>query len=396
MVNRVWQERGYIHIPREDIMSNAKELISRMVKRNISTVPYVKGRTANYQYEVYDPLDETILLCGINTDSCFRIGGNDNDFLHYCALNKNGFVLKFSDAFGNFIGKASGFRNGNVVYINQLRTVYDQGGNCYSGITDAEKDEIIETFLAACRDILETSQKNPREFDKIEHVITTQSYTLSNLEPPRVHELTGAADDKVGGDPMDMKSDDWFEFINETPNLQEADDNESFSTDFGGYTLLGAASIKKKKQITSRDINHMPVEPVYRRKRNKVIVTDKITADIITKVNRINGLYSYLNHQPYHAFIIPEGATIFLGDNWFIAYQDGKILTTTILDFDKRASMEYSAARLTIMEYLNGRIAELNGEYVMSKTLSSMEKVLPRKLVLTTDANKLRKYRIVG
>ena len=117
----------------------AKELVCEMIKRDKSTVPDVSGKTNNYTYSIYDSQDETVLLAGINTDACFRINGMDNDFLHYCVLDKNGFIIKITDSFGNFIGRASGFRNGNGVYINQLRTIYDEGGCGYRGNYENEK-----------------------------------------------------------------------------------------------------------------------------------------------------------------------------------------------------------------------------------------------------------------
>ena len=88
-----------------------------MAKRNKSTVPYIKGSTPNYNYSLYDPLDVTLLSCGYDTDACFRVGGIDNDFLHYCALDKNGFVIKITDKSGKFVARAAGFRNGNCIFL---------------------------------------------------------------------------------------------------------------------------------------------------------------------------------------------------------------------------------------------------------------------------------------
>lgn len=347
IVTKLWKERGYISLENEEVVENAKELVSRMIQRTTSTVPYVKGKTINYQYSIYDPLDVNILLTGINTDSCFRVGGNDNDFLHYCALNKNGFVVRLADAFGNFIGKASGFRNGNSVYINQLRTVYDRGGGHYSGLTRHEKDEIALALRACAQDIIKASAENKKETNKIKHVFTTDSYTLSDTSIPEIYRVSTEVEDVITGDPMDMESNDWFEFVDNTPNLDTCDRNCSFDTDFSNYHLLCLASTKKS-HVTPRDIRKFPVEPVYTRKRNCIKIANNVTPEVYNHINRINGLQAHLYNQEYKNLQIPSGASVFFGDNWYLVYKDGKVIASLVLEFDARAQLEYSAARFTI------------------------------------------------
>ena len=97
-------------------------------------------------------------------------------FFHYCLLDKNGFILKIEDIYGNFIARAAGFRHGNYIYINQLRSIYDDRFNLnvnfeYSG---EEFEEIIETFKQACNDIINTSQGNEKEKNKVEYIFVTK------------------------------------------------------------------------------------------------------------------------------------------------------------------------------------------------------------------------------
>ncbi len=54
--------------------------------------------------------------------SCMRIGGEAESLYNFCLNNPNGFHLRFSDPEnGDFITRASGFRNGNSVFFNELR-----------------------------------------------------------------------------------------------------------------------------------------------------------------------------------------------------------------------------------------------------------------------------------
>ena len=357
----------------------AKDLVFEMAKKDKSTVPYVNGKTTNYIYSVYDSQDENILLAGINTDSCFRIDGNDNDFLHYCALNKNGFVLKITDSFGNFIARASGFRNGNGIYFNQLRTIYDEGGYGYKGEYKNELSEIIETFKKACQEIIETSRNNKEEQDKIEFILITKSYALEKIES----NVDRSVVNKIGNKPMDTKSDDWKNFVNNTKNLKEIDDtSEPFSTDYGNYSLICMASNKLYSPLKPKDIKPKDVEAVYNRPRNKIIITEKINTNIINKINKINAMYSYHNKIKFESISIPSGATIFIGDNWYIIYNNGHIIKSCLLDFDDKAKIEFNATKQTIINNPSQDIKQINYEEKNNNSQKQKNNILTRILKL--------------
>lgn len=364
VIFKLCRYQEYTNEDAEEIVRMAKELVCKMTKRNKSTVPYVNGRTNNYMYSMYNPQDETILLAGINTNACFRIDGNDNDFLHYCALDKNGFVIKITDNFGNFIGRASGFRNGNGVYINQLRTIYDEGGDGYEGSYEKEKNEIIETFYKACNDIVETSQQNKNEQDKIDFVFVTQSYALSRTESNVDRDVANKIDD----DPMDTESEDWKEFVANTDNLKEIDDvDDTFSTDYGNYDLICVASSKKYRifgKLNAKDIKPKDVEAVYVSPRSKIMATETPDISIINRINKINGINSYLNDTDFESVEIPKGSTIFIGDNWYIAHNNGVIIQSCVLDFDKKAVIEFEVTKKAIQEFNINNNQQFNIEQV--------------------------------
>ncbi|MGN1269208.1 MAG: hypothetical protein ACI4U0_06960 [Candidatus Aphodocola sp.] len=364
VIFKLCRYQDYTDEDTEEIVRMAKELVCKMTKRNKSTVPYVSGRTNNYMYSMYNPQDETILLAGINTDACFRIDGSDNDFLHYCALDKNGFVIKITDNFGNFIARASGFRNGNGVYINQLRTIYDEGGIGYEGSYEKEKNEIIETFYKACNDIVQTSQQNKNEQDKIDFVFATQSYALSRTESNVDRDVAN----KIGDDPMDTTSEDWKNFVNSTENLQEIDDeDDTFSTDYGNYDLICVASSKKHRifgKLTAKDIKQKDVEAVYVSPRSKITATENPDISIINRINKINGINSYLNDTDFESIEIPKGTTIFIGDNWYIAHNSGVIIQSCVLDFDKKAVIEFEITKKAIQDFNINNNQQLNVEQV--------------------------------
>lgn len=343
------------------IIAMASDLVCEMSKRKESTVPYVYGQYLNYKYSMYDSQDTDLLLCGIKTDSCFKIDGTDNDFMHYCVLNKNGFVIKITDIDNNFVARASGFRHGNCIFVNQLRTIYDIGGNEYTGNSYYEKKDIIETFKMACQNIIEVSQNNKEEFDKIDFAFITQSYILKNYPSNVSDELK----DYIGCSPMDLSSNNWKEFVDNTNNLQTIEDYyDYFITDYGDYNLICMASSKNNDKIEIDDLKLKDVKALYERKRNEIIISTSQDKVATNKVNRISGIKSYFYNSEFEIVRIPKHALILTGDNWYIIYKNG-IINSCLLDFDEKAKVEFNFIK-NILENIkvtcskNIDISELN------------------------------------
>ncbi len=330
LVLRLCRSMEYTNKKSSEIVSLATELMVEMSNRNCSTVPYVSGETLYYRYSMYDFNDETVFLSGIDTDSCFKVGGFDHDFMSYCCIDKNGFVLKFTDRSDRFVGKASGFRNGNCVFINQFKTVYDDLGSGYFG--EYEKD-LIEVFKMACEDIISSS-------DSIDFVFVTKSYVLSGCPSNVSFEVT----EKIGDKPMDHESEDWSNFVKRCPGLMEC--YGYFTTDYGSYDLICMAS--SRDCFGASDICFFDADAIYKRVRNSVVMVDFVDDEVVQKINRILGIHAYLNETDFKSFEVPIGASVMMGDHWFIVYQE-EILCSCVLEFDEDAKVEFSMAMERIM-----------------------------------------------
>lgn len=67
------------------------------------------------------------LTLGERTGACMRIGGAGNTLFDFCLENNNGFHIIFKNEENNrFVSRVSGFRNGNTVFLNQLRQSEDK------------------------------------------------------------------------------------------------------------------------------------------------------------------------------------------------------------------------------------------------------------------------------
>lgn len=323
----------------KSIITIAKELVCNMVRRNKSTVPYISGKYLNYCYSLYDSQDNTVLTSGIDTDACFRVGGIDNDFLHYCVLDKNGFVIKITDEYGNFVARASGFRNGNCVFINQLRTIYDESGNDYLNDYDNESEEIVKTFMKACRDIVETSQNNQDEEKKIEYIFVTNSYCLDKYQTNLSDDVTN----EIGVEPEESESEDWENFVTKTNNLKIDSIYDTLGTDYGQYSILCVAAIKNPEEIKVEDIKRGDVPAIYERKRSKIIATNNCDEEIIKELNKIKAIVCYWDEKEYQPVEIPNNSLVIYGDNWYVIYQNCEVIDACLLSSDKTAERELQA-----------------------------------------------------
>jgi len=364
IIEKLYMELGYKD-DCEMVIRVAKELVCQMIRRNKSTVPYVSGKYLNYHYSLYDSQDVSVLTSGIDTDACFRISGFCHDFLHYCVLDKNGFVIKITDDFGNFIARAAGFRHGNCVFINQLRTIYDCSGNNYDGQYECERQDIIATFIKCCQDIVTTSQRNPQETKKIEFVFVTKSYSLDDV----LGNVSVSVTEKIGSSPMDTRSEDWTYFLENTSNLEKCSICGYFETDYGNYPLICVASTKKITDIKPRDIKKRNVPALYERKRSRVIVTNKNCQEVVRIINRINAIACFFQEITFNVIEIPDESYIITGDNWYIIFNQHEIINSCCLEWDIYAKREFQTSMQLLHEYqLENK--DLTNDFLAKKLLT--------------------------
>lgn len=355
------------------VISMATDFVPRMLTRNKSTVPYVCGNTLNYQYSTYDSQDMDYLLSGIKTFACFRLNGNDNDFFHYCALNKNGVVIKITDHFGNFIARASGFRYGNSVFFNQLRSVYDDCGDPSFGSLKSEREDIIDAFQKACQDIVSISQNNHEDIEPIDFVFVTKSYILLDY-PQNVSDRIAY---EIGENPMDTVHKNWFKFVDSTPNLSESQGYRFFYTDYKDYSIICMAS-SKEDSIQPGDIKKYDVPEIYQRKRNSIVITDTMDNELFIKINRIKAAKSKLNEEvglsegEFLPVPISQGFIFLIGDNWYMICDSCSIIDTCLLENDEIASNEFNTVKSILNElFSESKYSECNQD--ISKQMDSIK-----------------------
>ena len=115
-------------VNKDERLNKAIELVRKLHQRNYITIPSIdedielKGNK-KINVSTGNATNLINLTLGERTGACMRIGGAGESLFEFCLLNENGFHITFNDpTTGNLISRVSGFRNGNTVFLNQLRT----------------------------------------------------------------------------------------------------------------------------------------------------------------------------------------------------------------------------------------------------------------------------------
>lgn len=309
-----------------------------------STIPYSSVKLDNLYAKRYKNNDPLILTSGIDTDSCFKISGIDNDFILYTMFNKNGVVYKITDEKGNIIGKISGFRNGNIVYFNELRTIYD---NQAESITK-ENIEIIENIKKIVKKISETLIKDTAEDEyPIEHVVILNAYAYQED-----NELKQISDSLISFKPMDTTHENWYNFTNNNRLTLKDGNKNYFKTDYAsqGIKTLLLASKEGCTLDKKTDIKKYDPAPIYERPREKVIYkTKEQLPSMIKQINQIYAKYCYYYQIDYSKIESLENIeTLILGEDWYLTIDKFGHIESIIIPLDKRAEYELNEAKETL------------------------------------------------
>ncbi|MBO5183125.1 MAG: hypothetical protein J6B64_01880 [Bacilli bacterium] len=158
----------------QERLNKAQYYYKKIYNREYITIPPLKEeRIINekkYKIIVGDLSNTINMTYGERTGACMRIGGTGESLLEFCLTNENGFHIRFQDETGNMISRVSGFRNGNTIFLNQLRySLLDE-------FNDNEVIKMVKTFAKIIEEKTSTS-KMP-----IENVLISPDYAMKPKE----------------------------------------------------------------------------------------------------------------------------------------------------------------------------------------------------------------------
>lgn len=113
--------------------------------------------------------DSRNLTQGERTGACMRAYGHAHDLFTFTNTDSRGFHITFEDPTdGKYISRVSGFRNGNTVFLNQLRESKD--------FTRYSNEDVVEACKDIARELIERSKDSDMP---IENVVCSPCYALS-------------------------------------------------------------------------------------------------------------------------------------------------------------------------------------------------------------------------
>ena len=149
---------------KEDRLNKSLDYLKTIRTRKILTIPSLdknfnlnSGKKINIVVGNYsNPIN---LTYGERTGSCMRLGGAGNSLYDFCLNDKNGFHIRFTNPTnGNFVSRVSGFRNGNTVFLNELR---------YSKDENYDNMDLVEACKLVANEIIELSRNSNFPIDNV-------------------------------------------------------------------------------------------------------------------------------------------------------------------------------------------------------------------------------------
>jgi hypothetical protein len=256
------------------------------------------------------------LTHGERTGACMRIGGVGESLFQFAIANPNGFHIGFEDANnGKYISRVTGFRNGNTVFLNELRNSCDP-----DAYTD---EEIIEACKKAGEQLIELSKDSTCP---IENVVVHRAYATTNMKERNTQ--------------LNVK------------NIKEG--LPSFYTDVNSCPIILATTAKNGK-FTPVDLKNDLVPSYLPARENPGIYKEEAQAN--NKINRVASIKRLLDGENYE-YIAPlefENGLIYaiLSDDWYIYVDEHGNIHKDCIDIDPRAKEE-------LAEYLIKLETELN------------------------------------
>ena len=299
--------RSYVTVPpvdRDFVLSNGK-------KMNI-----VLGNFSNMINLTY----------GERTGSCMRIGGAGKSLYDFCLKDENGFHIRFSNPKNSkFISRVSGFRNGNTVFLNELRYAED--------IEYTNKD-VVEACKLIANELIELTKDSPCP---IENVVISPYYSMEESNMPV------------------QKS--------EIQNPQQGLKN--FYTDIRSKLIVLSTTSQTKNIVTPKlGLKNVPKYPVARDKKN--ILYNKAGQEYLAHLKSLDQILSGVPVEELDISVDEKVAVCLVGEDWCVTIDKEGHIEKYIMNNtnnEQAAITEVQAALQYVKE-------NLEKELVISNTVS--------------------------
>lgn len=165
-------------------LQKASEMQIKMMELNEITIPSFihdheidKEKKTKLRVTVGNRADSRNLTHGERTGACMRAYGHADSLFEFCNLDPRGFHIVFTDPETNeYVSRVSGFRNGNTVFLNQLRN---------STCSKYTNEDVIEACKAVAEELITRSKDSDMP---IENVVASPCFALGGHETQQLSE----------------------------------------------------------------------------------------------------------------------------------------------------------------------------------------------------------------
>ena len=286
----------------QDRLEKVPKYITKLYERRYITVPPVDkiinlDNSKEINVTVGNISDTSNLTLGERTGACMRIGGAGGTLFDFCLENENGFHVIFTNPkTQKFVSRVSGFRNGNTVFLNQLRDSCD----------DEYSDE----------DLIEATKKLANYF--IEK--TKDSKTpINNIVISNGYAMRGNSGQSLGVENIKMGFNHFYSDVSSSAVLLATsnEDNSLVPVVLGPENTEKYAVLRSKIKSTSN-----PLE----------------IKESISKIQQINQLLAGipLDEVVYSNYDINSSGKLHYGEDWYVLLDDdGNIIEKYIMSRDE-------------------------------------------------------------
>lgn len=313
------------HRSPEDRLTKATEMQLQMMELDKVTVPSFiyehelkSGENKKLAVTVGNRADSRNLTHGERTGACMRAYGHADSLFEFCNTDPRGFHITFTDPETNeYVSRVSCFRNGNTVFLNQLR-------NSVSAKYTTE--DVIEACFAVAQQLIELSKNSEMP---IENVVASTGYALSGYPTQQLSEYNIGAGVYTG------------------------------YKDVNNYSVVIATTGENGKAVPLKlDGENQPIyEPV--RLMPREYVSPNITESVKIQLQRITSIRECLENKESpdyyktidfdYELIDSEYLHVIIGQDWYVALDVNGNIT-----HDIAVQNEYS------IEELNEALATMN------------------------------------
>ena len=317
-LSKILNSRKYCTEPPDVIIERVMNIHKERKFKISCAIPFIKGNYNETSYQVRLPYEESLLVSGIDTESCFKVGGKGEDFFHYCLTSPLGFVLEITDKNQNYILPCT--VNGNMVNINSIDPK----------ITDESiYRHIMEAIVKIGNNIIEKTKN-------IEIVTITDIHHEEFMKNTNFEKISI---DKF----IPLNTDVYCDY-----NKQEVTN----------YILTCKNNITKPKYFNNEErylidrCNPYIISPEHEYDKERInLLLNQIAYSSITfeNINETEKKFKKENYQEINA----EDYIYIIGNlDWFIGIDKNKNLVEYILPFDKRGNEEYRKYKGIIYQFI--------------------------------------------